>query len=68
MTFVLFFVIGLSGGAAQFASKDLCEAAGKHMKQTFNPTPIDMSGNMILGIAHPNVEWFCIESGFRTPQ
>ena len=66
MTYVLFFVIGLSGSSAQFASKDLCEGAGKQLRETFNPpTP---AGESISVIGGPRIIYFCYNSGFRVPQ
>lgn len=59
MTYVLFFVVGLSGGSAQFASADLCEAAGKQMIAKFSTA---------YGESGPVIRYFCIESGFRAPQ
>lgn len=60
VTFVLFFMIGLSGGSAQFASKDLCEAAGARMKGEFQWDDAGLKSG-------PRVLFFCVESGFHSP-
>jgi hypothetical protein len=52
MTYILFFLIGLSGGSAQFATEDLCWKAGERLVKEFQEAP--------------RVRWFCIQSGFKT--
>ena len=61
MTYILFFVIGLSGGSAQFANEDLCWKAGEALTKQFTTC----SGVLEM-CARPNVIWFCIQSGFKT--
>jgi len=75
MTWVLFFVIGISGGSAQFASQEMCTIAGKELKEKFSPPVMAGSGpravegsiNVLTAVPGPRVEWFCIGSGFKVP-
>jgi hypothetical protein len=57
MTYILFFVIGLSGGSAQFANEDLCWKAGERLVKEFW---------VGIEVGAPRVRWFCIQSGFKT--
>jgi hypothetical protein len=59
MTWVLFFLVGLTGGSAQFASQEMCVVAGKELKEKFSAPPD--------GSAGVRVEYFCISSGFKVP-
>ena len=61
MTYVMFFLIGLSGGSAKFASEDLCKAAGKKLEETAVGTV-----SVIGAVTGPRVTYFCISSGFRS--
>jgi hypothetical protein len=66
MTYILFFIIGLSGGSAQFATEDLCWRAGERLIKEFGAQPCDpakITCSLPQGL---NVRWFCIQSGFKT--
>lgn len=65
MTYVLFYLIGLVGGSATFASEDLCWKAGERMIKEFNPPCLE--DNVLKCVARPRVQWFCQPSGFKVP-